>query len=45
MITTMKLPFLTLLLTFTQITQAQDWPEWRGIGAQGISAAKGLPET
>jgi len=45
MITTMKLAFLTLLLTFTQITQAQDWPEWRGIGAQGISKAQGLPDT
>jgi outer membrane protein assembly factor BamB len=42
---TMKPLFLTFLLAATQITQAQDWPEWRGSGAQGISSAKGLPET
>lgn len=41
----MKCLYFTLLFATTQISRAQDWPEWRGIGAQGISAAKGLPET
>jgi len=33
------------LLLITALVSAEDWPEWRGHGGQGISSAKGLPET
>jgi len=33
------------LLLITALVSAEDWPEWRGNGGQGISSAKGLPET
>ena len=33
------------LLLFSTLLSAEDWPEWRGRGGQGISSAKGLPET
>ena len=34
-----------LLLLITTLSHAENWPEWRGSGGQGISTAKGLPET
>ncbi len=40
----MKHIFAVLLLAVCQVS-AEDWPEWRGEGGQGISTAKGLPET
>ncbi|MCX6857660.1 MAG: PQQ-binding-like beta-propeller repeat protein [Verrucomicrobia bacterium] len=40
----MKPSFFALLFAAT-IASAENWPEWRGAGAQGISAAKALPET
>ena len=38
---------LSLLLPFLLVSSswAENWPEWRGIGGQGVSSAKGLPET
>jgi outer membrane protein assembly factor BamB len=33
------------LLLISTLVSAEDWPEWRGSGGQGISSAKGLPET
>jgi len=38
---------LPLLYTFLLVAPcfAENWPEWRGGGGQGISTAKGLPET
>ncbi len=38
---------LSLLLPFLLVSSswAENWPEWRGIGGQGVSNAKGLPET
>ncbi|MES2506392.1 MAG: PQQ-binding-like beta-propeller repeat protein [Verrucomicrobiota bacterium] len=38
---------LTLLLPFVLISSgfAENWPEWRGVGGQGQSTAKDLPET
>ncbi len=40
----MKYTFALLLLAVCQVS-AENWPEWRGEGGQGISTAKGLPET
>jgi len=34
-----------LALTVSGFTQAENWPEWRGESGQGLSAARGLPET
>lgn len=36
---------LTLCVLASQLCRAEDWPEFRGPGAQGHSAAKGLPLT
>ena len=38
---------LSLFLPFVLISSsfAENWPEWRGVGGQGQSTAKGLPET
>jgi outer membrane protein assembly factor BamB len=38
---------LSLLLPFVLMSSgfAENWPEWRGVGGQGQSTAKGLPET
>ena len=38
---------LSLLLPFVLVSSgfAENWPEWRGVGGQGQSTAKGLPET
>jgi outer membrane protein assembly factor BamB len=40
----MKHPIALLLLAFSHVS-AEEWPEWRGPNGQGISSAKGLPET
>lgn len=40
----MRIPLLLALLTVSPV-MAENWPEWRGAGGQGSSAAKGLPET
>lgn len=38
---------LSLLLPFVLLSSgfAENWPEWRGVGGQGQSTAKNLPET
>ncbi|GAA5134233.1 PQQ-binding-like beta-propeller repeat protein [Prosthecobacter algae] len=38
---------LSLFLPFVLVSSgfAENWPEWRGVGGQGQSTAKGLPET
>jgi outer membrane protein assembly factor BamB len=38
-------PIFVSLLILTQAMAAESWPEWRGPSAQGLSSAKGLPET
>ncbi len=40
----MKNTIALLLLAFSHVS-AEEWPEWRGPNGQGISSAKGLPET
>jgi outer membrane protein assembly factor BamB len=40
----MKHTIALLLLAFSHVS-AEEWPEWRGPNGQGISSAKGLPET
>ncbi|MEN3939810.1 PQQ-binding-like beta-propeller repeat protein [Prosthecobacter sp. SYSU 5D2] len=40
----MRLPLLLFFFTVS-FAAAENWPEWRGVGGQGISAAKSLPET
>ena len=42
--TTRQLAFVTtLLMASSNLAQAQEWPEFRGPGAQGHSAERGLP--
>jgi outer membrane protein assembly factor BamB len=36
---------LTALLVFASISQAADWPQWRGPDGQGHAEGKGYPET
>ena len=40
----LRLPILISFLTVS-IAAAENWPEWRGPGGQGMSDAKSLPET
>ena len=39
-----RLPFVAFLLV-TTVTQADNWPQWRGPDSDGISHAKGIPTT
>jgi outer membrane protein assembly factor BamB len=38
-------PLIAYWLLLTALLSAEDWPEWRGSGGQGISHAKDLPQT
>lgn len=37
--------FVSLFILFTGLTQAADWPQWRGVNRDGISSETGLVTT